>query len=684
MIHDGSCRRLTRRTLGCLAGLVVCGLVSSGCSSGSGGSASQSATSQSGTAMITLTDDPGDFMSYVVTVDSLQLIRSDGTVVETVPAATEVDFARLVDLSEIISAEQIPAGEYTTVTLTLSYTSPTSNTESGIVVDNHTASGLTIPLANILDSSGGAPLSSPVQMTLQLPSGNPLVITPGTVANLALDFNLAATNKLVTTSLQPVSDTSPAPAADVYIGSITSGSGLAVEVSPALAATLTPDASRQIRVRGTLANVGASSYTVNVRPFFNASGSQGTVTVNTTATTTFIINGAAYNTQMAGLAALNALVGSTPPTLTVAYGTFDAATATFTASEVLAGSSVPGGSLDSVEGTVTARSVSGSSDTLTVSRGLICQAGLAGFTPSFGHAVSVDIGPGTLVTEDGGTGSYTITDISVGQHVQLFGKFSDSSGAPTLDATAGSARLMVTGVLGTYVSSAASGSAGSVVTLGLQSLDGLPPAAFQFAGTGVNSGQDATASAYTVGTPAPLTLPMWPAGTPAGFSGFVTPFGTANGGSTPIVPDFSAITLVNYTNTDAVLLLGWMLPGAASPFASLNSSSTDLLLTRSTLESANWYRFGLGPEPIAAATLTSGLTLTADTSATMTQYSIAHVSSHTIDTFASFAALVMALYGDLNPGMGTAPTVVGVFADGPYDPTTFELAVDKLAVALSD
>jgi len=680
MIHDSSWRRLARRTHGFLAGLVVCALVLSACSgsAGSGGSASQS-----GTAMITLTDNPGDFMSYVVTVDSLQLTRSDGTVVETVPAATQVDFSQLVDLSEIISAEQIPAGQYTTVTLTLSYTSPTSNAESGIIVDNGTTSGLTIPLANILNSSGSAALSSPVTMTLQLPAGSPLVITSGTVANLALDFNLAATNKLVTPALQPVSDTSPAPTGDIYIGSIATGSGLAVEVSPALAASLAPDTSRQIRVRGTLASVGADSYTVDVRPFFNASGSQGTVTVDTTNPTTFIINGTAYNTQMAGLAALNALVGSTPPTLTVAYGTFDATSGVFTANEVLAGSSVPGASLDGVEGTVTARTESGSSDTLTVSRGRICRVGVGGLIPSFGHAVTVDIGPGTMVTEEGRTGSYTITDLSVGQHVQLFGKFSDSSGAPTLDATAGSARLMVTGVLGTYLSSAGNGSAGSVVTLGLQSLDGLPPAAFQFAGTGV-SGQDATASGYTVGVPVALSLPAWTPGAPAAFAGFVTPFGTANGTTTPIVPDFSAVTLVNYTDTDALLLLDWMPPGAAAPFASLSSLSTDLVLAQSTLESAKWYRFGLGPESIAAATLTSGLTLTADTSATMTQFGIAHLSSHRIDTFASFAALVTALYGDLNPGMGTAPTVIGVFAEGPYDPTTFDLSVDKLAVALSD
>jgi hypothetical protein len=249
----------------------------------------------------------------------------------------------------------------------------------------------------------------------------------------------------------------------------------------------------------------------------------------------------------------------------------------------------------------------------------------------------------------------------------------------------GNAQLMVTDLWGLFVGSAANGSAGSVVTLNLQSLDGLPPSVFSFAGTGVSSAQNAAASGYTVGVPAALTLPTWTAGAPARFAGFVTPFGAANNAASPSVPDFSSVTLVSYTNTDAILLLGWMPPGVTAPFSSLSSSSTGLMMTQGTLEGARFYRFGLGPEPIPAASLASGLTLTADTSSTaMTQFGIVHVMSRKIDTFTSFGALVTALYGDLNPSSGTAPTVLGVFADGPYDPTTFDLSVDRASVALSD
>jgi Domain of unknown function (DUF4382) len=692
MINQSWCRNYRRQITGLLAALGMSGaLLLTGCSGGSGsggGSNSSAPTSQTGMAMVTLTDDPGDFLSYEVTVESLQLTRSDGTVVETVPNATQVDFAQLVNISEIISAEQIPSGSYTAVTLTLNYVATSTTPAANIVVDNGTMSGVTVPGGQIVKFGSAPPDGTQVKtlaMTLQLPSGSPLVITPGTIANLALDFNLTATNMAVNyPGLTPVTSWSSA-----------NSSNLAVEVSPVLQASLTPDTTKQIRVRGPLASVNPTndSYTIDVRSFFDNSGSQGTFTVNVTTTgstpTTFLINGTSY-TGSAGLTALGALVSTTPPTLTVAYGSFDISTHTFTASEVLAGSSVAGGNLDSVEGTVIARTntpMSGTgAATLMVSRGRIFRAGQGGFAPSFGRTITVDIDNSTTVTEDGRTGPFTIANISVGQHLQVFGKYSNSSGTPTLDATVagGNAQLAFTGLWGLFESST-SVSAGNVVTLNLQSLDGLPPSAFNFAGTGI-SGEDATASSYTVEVPAALTVPMWSAGAPAAFAGFVSPFGTADG---TIVPDFGAGTLGNYTNTDAILLVGWMPPGTADPFTMFTMTSTDLVMSESTLAGANFYRFNLGPESIAASSLTSDLTLSADTSTTaMTQFGIVHVMSHTIDTYSSFSgspsSLVATLYGDLNPSSGTAPSVLGVFAVGPYDGASSDLSVDRLFVALSD
>src|SRR5580658_7658424 len=63
--------------------------------SGTGsGTVSSACGSGCGTAMTTVTDAPGDFLSYVVTLTSLKLTALDGSVVETLPAATAVDFSK--------------------------------------------------------------------------------------------------------------------------------------------------------------------------------------------------------------------------------------------------------------------------------------------------------------------------------------------------------------------------------------------------------------------------------------------------------------------------------------------------------------------------------------------------------------------------------------------------------------
>src|SRR3974390_130205 len=65
-----------------------------------------------GTVDIGITDGQGDFISYAVDVTSLTLTKADGTVVETLPQKTRIDFAQLVDLSEFVTSATIPAGNY--------------------------------------------------------------------------------------------------------------------------------------------------------------------------------------------------------------------------------------------------------------------------------------------------------------------------------------------------------------------------------------------------------------------------------------------------------------------------------------------------------------------------------------------------------------------------------------------
>jgi hypothetical protein len=275
-------------------------------------------TSGCGTALVSLTDAPGDFVSYIVTVDSLTLTRSNGSVVQTVPTTSQVDFSQLVNLSEVLSAQQLPPGNYTSAQLTLDY----SNAD--IVVSTATGN-VTVPTANLINGATGSAISGPITVTLSF-GNTPLVITDGTVSNLAIDFNLAASNTVDLTASPPT-----------------------VTVNPVLSASLAPASSKQIHVRGPLMSVSAgnSDYVVNVRPFADDQDEFGQFTVYTNASTTFLINGTSYT----GSAGLSALAGVSAGTLTTAYGTWDTTTNTFTASVVHAGTSVAGVSGDAVTGT---------------------------------------------------------------------------------------------------------------------------------------------------------------------------------------------------------------------------------------------------------------------------------------------------------------------------------------------
>jgi hypothetical protein len=635
-----------RRTLAAWTLSALGALTLAGCGSGSSGSSpaavssattppvstAQQACSGCGTAMVSLTDAPGDFVSYVVNVDSLTLTRSDGTVVQTVPVTTQVDFAQLVNLSEIVSADQIPAGHYVSAALTLDYT--------GATVIVATANGnVTVPAADILNGTTGQPLTGQVTLKLSLSANDELVINPGSVANLALDFNLLASNTVNLTA-NPIT----------------------VTVNPVLTASLAPDMTKQIHVRGPLVSVSssASDYVVNVRPFLDQDDTTGQVTVATTSSTTYLINGQSY-TGSAGLAQLATVAAGT---LTSAYGAWDRTSGTFTATQVLVGSDVEGSSTsaNAAQGTVLARS----GNTLTVGDGLIFRpvAGREGV--SLETQVTVTVGSGTTVTEEGQSGSFTASDISVGQKVRITGTLgTDSSGNPTLDATAGTVLLLPTSGVG-LVTATASGSA----TVTLQELGDVEASALNFAGTGATSAQDATAASYQISLPSSLSTSSTATGAVAGFTGFVTPFGSAP-------PDFAATTWTSYNQTQAVFDAAWTSPGTANPFSTLTGS--ELLLSPATLKASAHDVVRIGWVTVDPTTLSGGLQLLPDmTTGADQSFAIAHAQSDTVDNFSTFNDLATALATDLN---GTT-TVLRVMAEGSY--AAGALTADHVIVVLNN
>ena len=484
--------------------------------------ACKSSTDEEGVVGIGLTDAAGDFLTYTVDVTSLTLTKADGTVVQTLPQRTRVDFAQFVDLTEFMTAATIPSGTYVSATLNLDYAS------ADIQVDDGNGAPVAVPLANIHDSQGVQVTT--MSMMVRLDNARQLVIARGLPALLDLDFNLAASN-------------------------LVNMSGPVVTVNPLLVADVNPDAPKPHRIRGPLdsVNTQAGSFTLILQPFNLLQGDHGRLTFLTDGNTTFEID----QTSFTGSAGLAALAAKPQLTATVAIGTLDLTTRRFTATEVLAGSSVPFGTSDVLTGNVISRS----SGTTFVVKGaeLVRSSG----TLIFRDTVTVTVASGTTrVIKQGTMGTFATGDISIGQRVTVLGTLTNATvGSTTMDASRGLVRLLITQLNG----HANGVPAGNTLVMTLDRIDGRPISLFNFSGTGTTMGNDANPISYQVAAGA-LNLAGIVASTPLKVRGFVQPFGLATA-----TDDFNAITLIDVTNAPATLVVGWPSLEAA-PFNSYTAS----------------------------------------------------------------------------------------------------------------
>src|SRR6202453_1225796 len=92
-----------------------------GCSSGSGSAPSSSTTpAQSGSVYVLGTDAPlPSVVSFAVSLQSITLSNGSATPVSILNGAQTVDFARFNGLNTLLDFNAIPAGTYTTATITL-------------------------------------------------------------------------------------------------------------------------------------------------------------------------------------------------------------------------------------------------------------------------------------------------------------------------------------------------------------------------------------------------------------------------------------------------------------------------------------------------------------------------------------------------------------------------------------
>lgn len=480
-----------------------------------------------GTLIIGLTDGDGDFLSYTVDVLSLTLEQADGTSVEVLPNATRVDFSQYVDLTEFISVATLPPGLYVAGTIRLDY----SNAEI-TVADGDLAK------AAIVVGPDGNPLGQ-TELKIRLADRDQLFVNRATTSLLTIDFDLDASHTVDITQMPAVAT-----------------------AEPFIVAELDPVVSKEIRVRGRYmeANEAEMYYVVAVRPFYDGVGDFGRMKVFVTEHTDCEVNEAEFS----GIECLRALEAAGQGTLTVAQGTVNVAERNFTASIILAGSSVPGNGVDGAKGSVIARM----DNELIVRGGTVILSDASG--SFFRDDVSVTIGPNTKVykTYRFDRPLVAIADrlldinaISVGQKVTVRGTVTanDEIGVH-IDATEGAVIMHVTHLNG-IVNSVMPGQ----VDIDLHSLGGRRPGIYDFTCTGgCEPSTDADPDNYEVST-GNLLLPAAATGNPVSAWGFVNAFMGAP-------PDFEGRTVIDYTDVRSALGVGWGAEGTTTPFTMIDSS----------------------------------------------------------------------------------------------------------------
>jgi hypothetical protein len=505
------------------------------------GACSHSNNPPPGTPVVTMSDltNSGDFISYIINIDTIALTRTDGTVVAPLVTPQTVDLATLNSRTELVEAPAVPEGTYISAVITLDYTS------TQLVWLN--LNGQTLS-ASPTDVSGTAPTA--VSVTVTFDPSHPLVITHGQSVRLQVDVDLTASNELTTATPPAVVTVQPF-----------------VVVSPA------PVDATVMRLRGVFVTTQdvPSGFYMNTRPFYDLVAALGAVIVNTNAQTYFNINGVVY-TGAAGLAALATQQQNLPLAV---WGTLDnlsGITPTFNATEVYFGASQESQLAYYLTGTVTARSA----NTITLrAADIVTPLGVT----SYFDSLPVTLATGTAVFEDGSaTPGLTIANVSVGQQITVAGQPSVNSAGALLgvDASAGLLRLQATTLWGTLNADS---------TLDQLSLGRFAPSALSFAGTGT-TGHDATPGAYVVDTSAVPAGPALMTGELLEVRGGVTPFGTAP-------PDFTARAITPGPSSLQTLVVDWTGGGSATPFTS--SSSAGLVVNLADVKLGTTHAIRTGP-----------------------------------------------------------------------------------------
>ena len=214
--------------LGLLA-LIALTLV--GCGGGAGMSSNSNSGGNQSAVFVTGEDAPvSSVVAFNITISSIAL-NNGSTSVMALSTPTSVDFGRLVGLRSLLGFNTIPAGTYTSATVTLA----ASNPSPSINYVNLTTTPPSISTA--------AGVLSTSTVTVAFPAGKPLVVASNGLAGLHMDFDLRkslaidGSGNLVINNGQiavtPVLDVMAVSASD-DLGQITDFKGNVVSVNTAM------------------------------------------------------------------------------------------------------------------------------------------------------------------------------------------------------------------------------------------------------------------------------------------------------------------------------------------------------------------------------------------------------------------------------------------------------------------
>jgi hypothetical protein len=526
------------------------GLFASGCGSN---------TLTYGTPLITVSVTPGPFKAYLVDLEGVTLTRTDGTPTNlfgtnNITTVERLDLSKSVDLNELWGAPAVLEGTYTSATVTVSY----STAQIALEVNGQ------IQSATIVDPAGA--VAGVQTYTFKFDPANPLVIKQGTLTPVNINFDLSAAT-IVNTSVSPAQ----------------------VVVRPYMSISTNPVYTKGMRARGVFVTTNATdnTFTLNARPFYDdASNPFGAITVQTTATTAYNVNGTNY-TGPAGLAAIATL----PINTTIAafgslssspQGSGTSITPVFQATQVIAGVSLENLAIDRVIGTVssitgTTLNVHGAE--IVTRPGQIVSDAATTQIIEYLSDVSVPFDSSTLVVVDGQPNTAANSQsISIGQEVTVIGQASTNSSGVinSVNATGafgGIVRLTSTPAWGTLNQAPQNGQ----LSLNLATLGEFEPSLLTFTGTGAKTagGADANATAYLVNTNG-LDTSKVTTGTQARIDGIVTPYGSAP-------PDFTATAITPISSAEQVLVVDYINGGGSSPFVTADANGLVVNMSNANL-----------------------------------------------------------------------------------------------------